>query len=259
MQSVLRPGLLEKAADCGLRSLFVGFETLEPGQPAGAAQGAEPASATSRPPPYDAAIRRLHDLGVMVNASFVFGMDDDDETVFERTVDWAVAQGIETATFHILTPYPGTALHAAPGGRGPHHDPRLGPLRHAPRRLPPGQDDRAERWRPATGSAYRDFYSWRSIARARLGAAGRARTAAAPRLHGGWKKLEPLWDLAIRSGHVQRFLPLLEAILTDFGADGGRGAATLRPRPVTSGATPAEPARPPEVATTRAARRLPSA
>ncbi len=49
--------------------------------------------------------------GVMVNASFVFGMDEDDETVFERTVDWAVEQGIETATFHILTPYPGTALY----------------------------------------------------------------------------------------------------------------------------------------------------
>src|SRR5262249_37714357 len=27
--SVLRPGLLEKAARCGLRSLFVGFETLD--------------------------------------------------------------------------------------------------------------------------------------------------------------------------------------------------------------------------------------
>src|SRR5437868_7883021 len=27
---VLRPGLLEKAAECGLRSLFVGFETLDP-------------------------------------------------------------------------------------------------------------------------------------------------------------------------------------------------------------------------------------
>ena len=29
---------------------------------------------------YDAAVRRLHELGVMVNGSFVFGMDGDDET-----------------------------------------------------------------------------------------------------------------------------------------------------------------------------------
>ncbi len=44
VRSVLDPGLLEKAAECGLRSLFVGFETLSDAQPAGAAQGAEPAA-----------------------------------------------------------------------------------------------------------------------------------------------------------------------------------------------------------------------
>ena len=29
----------------------------------------------------------------------------------DRTVEWAVGQGIETATFHIMTPYPGTGLY----------------------------------------------------------------------------------------------------------------------------------------------------
>ncbi len=48
----------------------------------------------------------------MINGSFVFGMDDDDEDVFGRTVDWAIKQGITTATFHIQTPYPGTRLYA---------------------------------------------------------------------------------------------------------------------------------------------------
>ena len=32
--------------------------------------------------------------------------------VFRRTVDWAIAHGITTATFHIQTPYPGTRLFA---------------------------------------------------------------------------------------------------------------------------------------------------
>ena len=72
----------------------------------------------------------------MVNASFVFGMDDDGPDVFDRTVDWAVEQGIETATFHILTPYPGTALHQRMAAAGPDPARRLGPVRHAPRRLP---------------------------------------------------------------------------------------------------------------------------
>ena len=40
----------------------------------------------------------------MINGSFVFGMDDDDETVFQRTVDWAIEHGLTTATFHIQTP-----------------------------------------------------------------------------------------------------------------------------------------------------------
>ena len=64
----------------------------------------------------------------MINASFVFGMDDDDEEVFRRTVDWAIDHGITTATFHIQTPYPGTRLFQRawqPHGRIT--DPRLGP------------------------------------------------------------------------------------------------------------------------------------
>ena len=34
---------------------------------------------------------------------------------------------------------------------------------------------------------------------------------------GGWKKLEPLWDVAIRTGQVLHLLPVLEAILAGFG------------------------------------------
>ncbi len=83
MQSVLKPELLEKAAESGLRSLFVGFETLDSAN----LHAQHKYQNLNRN--YSAAIRRLHDLGVMVNASFVFGMDGDDESVFERTVDWA--------------------------------------------------------------------------------------------------------------------------------------------------------------------------
>src|SRR4029077_13909204 len=105
VQSVLRPGLLEKAVEAGLRSLFVGFETLS------ADNLLAQRKYQNLRRDYADAIRRLHDLGVMINGSFVFGMDGDDGSVFERTVEWAIAQGVETATFHILTPYPGTALH----------------------------------------------------------------------------------------------------------------------------------------------------
>src|SRR5207344_3346471 len=105
VNSVLQPHLLEKAVDCGLRSLFVGFETTN------IKNLQEQRKMQNLHYDYGEAVRRLHGLGVMVNGSFVFGMDADDTDVFERTVEWAIEQGIETATFHILTPYPGTALH----------------------------------------------------------------------------------------------------------------------------------------------------
>src|SRR6185369_16825568 len=106
VDSILRGDLIERAAAAGLRSLFVGFETLTPGN----LRRSQKRQNLGRD--YAAVTGRLHSLGVMINGSFEFGMDDDDEGVFKRTVDWAVEQGITTATFHIQTPYPGTGLFA---------------------------------------------------------------------------------------------------------------------------------------------------
>jgi radical SAM superfamily enzyme YgiQ (UPF0313 family) len=211
VQSVLRPGLLEKAVACGLRSLFVGFETLS----------AENLRAQHKKQnlnkDYQAAIRRIHDLGVMVNASFVFGMDDDDETVFERTVEWAVRQGVETATFHILTPYPGTALHRRmeAEGRITTTNWDLYDTRHAVFRPAKMSAEALEAgyWR-----AYREFYRWNSILAGALNKpslSGRLRHLA---YAGGWKKFEPLWDWVIRARRVSSFLPFLESILEGFGS-----------------------------------------
>jgi radical SAM superfamily enzyme YgiQ (UPF0313 family) len=209
VSSVLRPGLLEKAAVSGLRSLFVGFETLN-------AKNLSQHKYQNYHQDYGAAVRSLHDLGVMVNGSFVFGMDDDDETVFERTVEWAVEQGIETATFHILTPYPGTALHRrmSAEGRITTTDWDSYDTRHAvfrPARLT-AETLEAGYWR-----AYRDFYRWGSILRGawtKEGAAGKLRHMA---YAGGWKKFEPLWDWVIRARRVSNFLPMLEAVLSGWG------------------------------------------
>src|ERR1700758_1624819 len=87
VNSVLAPDLLEKAVACGLRSLFVGFETTN------AENLHEQHKVQNIRRDYNAAVKRLHDLGVMVNGSFVFGMDHDDARVFERTIEWAINQG----------------------------------------------------------------------------------------------------------------------------------------------------------------------
>jgi len=211
VSSILEPGLMEEAAKAGLRSLFVGFETLNPDN----LRGQSKRQNLNRN--YNHAVRRLHDIGVMVNASFVFGMDGDDESVFDRTVEWAVSQGIETATFHILTPYPGTALYRRMQAQGRllHSDWDLYDTRHAvyrPAGMSPGALE-AGYWR-----AYRDFYRWRSILRGawtKETGLGRLRHVA---YAGGWKKLEPLWDVIIRAGRVANMLPFLEAVLSEFGS-----------------------------------------
>lgn len=220
VQSVLQPGLLEKAAEAGLRSLFVGFETLSQ------ANLAAQHKVQNLRRDYSAAVRRLHDLGVMVNASFVFGMDDDDPDVFSRTVAWAVSQGIETATFHILTPYPGTALYEriAAEGRITTHNWDLYDTRHVvfqPRRMTAAQLE-AGYW-----DAYRQFYRWSSIFQSAFVQEGWVERLRHIAYAGGWKKFEPLWDVVIRLRRVWAMLPLLEHIL---------GAAKPgRPRPVRGG------------------------
>lgn len=60
---MLAPHLLEKAVTCGLRGLFVGFETLDQGNLAAQRKF------QNRRRDYDAATRRLHDLGVHEIAS----------------------------------------------------------------------------------------------------------------------------------------------------------------------------------------------
>jgi radical SAM superfamily enzyme YgiQ (UPF0313 family) len=200
------PRLLELAAEAGLRSLFIGFESIS------AANLQAHAKRQNRRADYERAIARIHSLGIMINSSFVFGMDDDDAQVFARTVDWALSQALETATFHILTPYPGTALHArmAAAGRILHSDWDLYDTRHAvfqPARMSPTQLE-AGYWQ-----AYHDFYRWTSIARA---------AAAQPTLpqalrhfaySAAWKKFEPLWDLLLRARRVALARPALETVL----------------------------------------------
>ncbi len=210
VNAVLAPALLERAVEAGLRSLFVGFETLNPDNLV------EQHKHQNLKRDYGAAIARLHGLGVMINGSFVFGMDGDDASVFDRTVDWAITHGIETATFHILTPYPGTALYRrmAAQRRLTTDNWDLYDTRHAvyrPAQISPEGLERGY-WR-----AYRNFYRWGSIVRGASAHDGIASGMRHFAYAAGWKKFEPLWDLVIRARRAGVMLPVLEGILSEFG------------------------------------------
>lgn len=223
IMSVFHPRLMEKAADCGLRGLFIGFETLDSSNLRSCGKY------HNMQTDYAAAVRRLHDLGIMINGSFVFGLDHDDADAPKRTVEWAIRQGIETATFHILTPYPGTKLYErlSSEGRIKCANWDLYDTRHVVYR-PVGMT--AMELQRGYQQAYENFYKWKSIFK---GAwvkdkwADRLRHVA---YAGGWKKMEPIWNCVIRAKHVSSFKPLMEMILA------GNGKSTNRIRSTTTDA-----------------------
>jgi radical SAM superfamily enzyme YgiQ (UPF0313 family) len=98
------PSLVRDMALAGCTGVFIGFESLN---------GGNLTDARKRSPAPDDYARRvaiLHRYGIQVNGSFVLGFDHDGPDVFARTVEWIEANRLECATFHILTPYPGTPL-----------------------------------------------------------------------------------------------------------------------------------------------------
>ena len=100
------PELLQLCQRSGCVGLFLGFESLSPSTLASAGKR------VNRPAEYYEVVNRIHDHGIGIDGSFVFGFDSDDESVFDRTLDFVLRAKLEVAYFSILTPYPGTRLHA---------------------------------------------------------------------------------------------------------------------------------------------------
>jgi len=206
IDSILRGNLIEKAAQAGLRSLFVGFETFSTSnlKQSNKKQNLEK--------DYIKAVNRLHSLGIMINGSFVFGLDDDDKDVFNRTVEWGVQNSITTSTFHILTPYPGTLLYKNMEKQGriltrnwDMYDTRN--VVYQTTNLTVKELKEGYEW------AYKNFYSWPNILRASFNHDSNKHKLKHLLYAGGWKKFEPLWNLVIKTRNLNSMLPLLESIL----------------------------------------------
>ncbi|HLX65498.1 MAG TPA: radical SAM protein [Puia sp.] len=207
IDAILRGDLIERAAEAGMRSVFVGFETLS-------RNNLEQSNKRQNiGKDYGEAIRRLHSLGIMINGSFVFGLDADDPDVFRRTVDRAVRNSLTTCTFHILTPYPGTRLFAKMESQGRilHRDWDRYDTRQVVYKTVGLSEDELKRgydW------AYKSFYSWSNILKASLGHDALKHSVKHFAYAGGWKKFEPLWNFLIKTRGLNQMLPLLEAILS---------------------------------------------
>lgn len=209
VKSILESDLIEKAADAGLRSLFVGFETFS-------TQNLKDSKKNQNLKiDYERAVKRLHELGIMVNGSFVFGFDSDDRDVFKRTVDWGVQNSITTATYHILTPYPGTVIYDSmvKDGRIISKNWDLYDTRHAvfrPKNLSP-QELEDGYW-----YAYKEFYKWNNIFKSSFSHDIFKHQMKHLFYTGGWKKFETFWTFMINTGGLKKMLPLLELVLSDI-------------------------------------------
>lgn len=99
------PELLKLMAKSGCKGLFVGFESLSE------ENLRQSHKKHNDPRKYKEVAKRLHDLGIAISGAFVFGLDNDDRTVFERTLEFAMDIELDIAQFNWLAPYPGTPIY----------------------------------------------------------------------------------------------------------------------------------------------------
>lgn len=97
--------VMSLAARAGCVSVFIGFESL-------ARESLVEANKKNRPHEYAELVRRIHDHGIGVSAGVIFGFDNDDPGVFDRTVDELERISVDSARFASLTPFPGTNVFA---------------------------------------------------------------------------------------------------------------------------------------------------
>ncbi len=98
------PELLKLAAASGCKGVFIGFESVSQDSLQELNKGFQKVKDMKDK------IKRIHDAGIMIEGSFIFGMDTDDKSIFEKTLAFALDNNLALASFGILTPYPGTRL-----------------------------------------------------------------------------------------------------------------------------------------------------
>jgi len=96
--------LLKEAKESGCISLFIGFESLNKDNLEG------PKRKFKGVEDLHSFIERIHNYSIGIQGSFIFGFDNDDPRVFERTVEFVHQARIELPTYSVLTPFPGTPL-----------------------------------------------------------------------------------------------------------------------------------------------------
>jgi hypothetical protein len=98
------PDLLRDMADSGCMHILIGFESLNP------ASLAETGKRQNRAEKYTAAIRKIHDAGITVNASMIVGFDTDTLEEYDRIHRFLDDASFWYVNLNILDVIPGSRL-----------------------------------------------------------------------------------------------------------------------------------------------------
>lgn len=192
VDSILEDDTIELAYEAGFRSAFIGFESVNMDSLIQANK------LSNINMDYNQAIKKLDQLGIMINGSFIFGLDNDNLDVFDKTTEWAINNGITTATNHILTPYPGTSIYKKmiQDKRIYTNDWRLYDTRHLVFNHP---NITKEQMEYGYNKAYKDFYRWGNIIKSSKEHEEIRMKMKHFSYAGAWKKFEPVWNFLIKN------------------------------------------------------------
>ena len=102
MDLAKHPELLKLAYESGCRDLFLGIESVNQ-------SGLDDLDKWSNETDsMQTFIKRVHDAGIEVMGAFVFGLEGDDASAFDRTLEFIYKTGIKHIVANIIQPYPGT-------------------------------------------------------------------------------------------------------------------------------------------------------
>ncbi|MEJ2466889.1 MAG: radical SAM protein [Candidatus Thiodiazotropha sp.] len=158
--------LLDRMAQAGCMFVLIGFESLSD---ANLKQMGKPWNQVAGD--YRQVVAKLHQRGIAVYGTFVFGYDDDTLDLIDRSLEFAIESRLEIANFNPLTPTPASPLYERLLGEGrllskhwwldPNYrygDPIFRPMKMEP-----------EQFAQKCFDVKKAFYSWRSISTRVLG------------------------------------------------------------------------------------------
>lgn len=97
--------LLDLAARSGCKGLLIGFESVSDSTLKSISKGFNSQNK------FYLAAKKFHARGIAIMGCFVFGLDSDDKSVFQKTIDFINEAHIDLPRFTVNTPFPSTLFY----------------------------------------------------------------------------------------------------------------------------------------------------